>query len=266
MSPQIPIIEHADIRRLLLAQKSAVEASLALVLYAAYLLDLERTENDPSERTRLGLLLDLLTPIVKSWPSEFCLEANKHAIQILGGAGYTTDYPVERFYRDNRLNPIHEGAHGIHAIDLLGRKVTMDDGSSFKVFVAEVRQTIELARANAALTEFSWQLAETLAELEVTTDELIETRDRGEPTLFLANAGVYLDSFGHVVIAWIWLKQVIVASKRIDVASAKERDFYRGKMQACQYFYRYELSRLPERFALLSAADDTCAAMQDHWF
>ena len=265
-SPQVPIVEHADIKRLLLAQKTAAEGSLALVLYCARLLDLQCTESDPAELTRLGLLLDLLTPVAKSWPGEFCLEANKHAIQILGGAGYTKDYPLERFYRDNRLNPIHEGAHGIHGIDLLGRKVTMGEGAAFRAFVAEVDATIEAAQHVPAVRGSADLLAETLRELEATTDELVNVRDAGDVTLFLANAGIYLDTFGHVVVAWMWLMQALVAAQRLDDGADADRDFYRGKLQACQYYYRYELSRVPERLSLLAQADDTCLAMQDAWF
>lgn len=265
-SPQVRIVEHADIKRLLLAQKAAAEGAMALVLYCAHLLDLQRTETDPSELTRLGLLLDLLTPIVKSWPGEFCLEANKHAIQILGGAGYTTDYPVERFYRDNRLNPIHEGAHGIHGIDLLGRKVTMGEGAAFKAFTREVELTIAQASGEAELFVHANQLAQVLKVLEDTTEALIKIRDDGEVTLFLANASIYLDTFGHIVIAWMWLRQAIAASAHVDAASAADIDFYQGKLRACQYFYRYELNKIPERLSLLGSSDDTCLAMQDEWF
>ena len=265
-SPQVPIIEHADIRRLLLAQKAAVEGGLALVLYCANLLDLQQTTQDAAELTRLGLLLDLLTPIVKSWPGEFCLEANKHAIQILGGAGYTKDYPVERFYRDNRLNPIHEGAHGIHGIDLLGRKVTMGESAALQAFVKEVEASIADARPYDLINEYADQLAETLRELVATTEELIKIRDVGEVNRFLANASIYLDTFGHLVIAWMWLKQATIAARALPEANGEEYDFYRGKLQACQYFYRYELAKLPERLALLLAADDTCLDMADQWF
>jgi len=265
-SPQVRIVEHADIKRLLLAQKVAAEGAMALVLYCAHLLDLERTESEPAELTRLGLLLDLLTPIAKSWPGEFCLEANKHAIQVLGGAGYTTDYPVERFYRDNRLNPIHEGAHGIHGIDLLGRKVTMGEGAAFKAFVAESLETVADARRFRALAEYADQLAETIAELESTTEELIKVRDGGDVALFLANAGIYLDTFGHIVIAWMWLKQAVAAVRRLDGADPGQQGFYNGKLQACQYFYRYEFNKVPERLSLLTQADDTCLAMRDEWF
>lgn len=265
-SPQVPIVEHADIRRLLLAQKVAAEGGLSLVLYCANLLDLQQTASDPAELTRLGLLLDLLTPIAKSWPGEFCLEANKHAIQILGGAGYTKDYPVERFYRDNRLNPIHEGAHGIHGIDLLGRKVTMGESAALHAFVAEVEKSIKDSRPYDILKDHAEQLTEILSGLVATTEALIKIRDVGDVNKFLANASIYLDTFGHVVIAWMWLKQASLAAKAVDEATGEERSFYLGKLQACQYFYRYELTKLPERYALLADADDTCLNMADDWF
>ncbi|MEM7466840.1 MAG: acyl-CoA dehydrogenase [Pseudomonadota bacterium] len=265
-SPQIPIIEHADIRRLLLAQKAAAEGGMALVLYCAKLLDLQQTTDEPAELTKLGLLLDLLTPIAKSWPGEFCLEANKHAIQILGGAGYTKDYPVERFYRDNRLNPIHEGAHGIHGIDLLGRKVTMGESAALHAFVKEVKASITEARAHDVLNEYTEELSEMLQALVETTEQLIKIRDVGEVNRFLANASIYLDTFGHLVIGWMWLQQATVAAAAIPSVDGEEADFYQGKLQACQYFFRYELAKLPERLALLDSADTTCLDMADPWF
>ncbi len=265
-SPQIPLVEHADIRRLLLAQKAAVEGGLSLVLYCAHLLDLQRTTEPGAELLRLDLLLDLLTPIAKSWPSEFCLEANKHAIQILGGYGYTRDYPVERFYRDNRLNPIHEGAHGIHGLDLLGRKVALKNGAALVAMNTEIELTLGAARGAAILVDYAELLATCRTQLLTTTARLGERRDSGEGTRALANAGVYLDTFGHVVIGWMWLRQAVVASAALQNAVGAERDFYQGKLQACQYFYRYELSRVPERLRLLATADDTCLAMRDAWF
>ncbi len=265
-SPQVPIIQHADIRRLLLAQKAAVEGGLALVLYCSHLLDLQRTSTEAMELERVGLLLDLLTPIAKSWPAEFCLEANKHAIQIHGGAGYTRDYPVERFYRDNRLNPIHEGTHGIHGLDLLGRKVSMRDGSAVRALQLEVSRTLEEASTPAALAEFRAQLAQVFAQLLSTTAALGGLKEHGEGTRALANAGVYLDTFGHVVIAWLWLRQAVVAAAALPAAGPADAAFYHGKLQACQYFYRYELAKVPERLALLATGDDTCLTMADAWF
>ncbi len=265
-SPQVPIVEHADIRRLLLAQKSAVEGGLALVLYCASLIDWQQTTEDAAERTRFGLLLDILTPIAKSWPSEFCLEANKHAIQILGGYGYTRDYPLERLYRDNRLNPIHEGTHGIHGLDLLGRKVSMAGGAGLAALEVEIATTVGDAARVPRVADYATQLERTFSALLETTRTLVALRERGESSRALANAGIYLDAFGHVVVAWVWLRQALLASAALAGASGPERDFYAGKLHACRYFYRYELARVPDRLRLLAAADDTCLAMENAWF
>jgi butyryl-CoA dehydrogenase len=265
-SPQVPIVEHADIRRLLLAQKAAVEGGLALALYCAQLIDIERTTEDAAYRDRLNLLLDLLTPIVKSWPSEFCLEANKHAIQILGGYGYTRDYPLERLYRDNRLNPIHEGAHGIHGLDLLGRKVSMRGGAALEALFVEMEATLIQARALDSLSEAVAQLEQAREQLAATTATLGALRDGGQAPRAMANAGIYLDVFGHVVIGWLWLRMAVIATRGAAEARGSEQDFYSGKLQAAQYFFRYELAKVGERLALLAAADDTCLTMQDRWF
>ena len=117
-----------------------------------------------------------------------------------------------------------------------------------------------------ALGEYTEQLNEMLRELGATTDQLVQIRDVGEVTLFLANASIYLDTFGHIVIGWMWLMQSIEAAKNIETASIADRDFYQGKLQACQYFYRYELNKVPERLSLLTRADDTCLNMEDRWF
>ena len=263
-SPQVPLIRHADVRRLLVAQKAAVEGGLALVLYCAWLLDLERTTDKAEAREHAGLLLDLLTPIAKSWPSEFCLEANKHAIQIHGGYGYTREYHVERFYRDNRLNPIHEGAHAIHGLDLLGRKVSMRGGAALNALTAEIRATLAEAARHPSLAEFVAVLGDTLESLLASTAAVNALRAAGEEGRAMANAGIYLDFFGHVVVGWLWLRQACVAETCLESGSTD--DFYRGKLKACQYFFRYELARVPERLRLIAAGDDTCLSMSNEWF
>ena len=265
-SPQVPIIQHADIKRLLMAQKSAAEGSLALILYCAYLIDIQRTAEYEGERTRVGLLLDILTPVAKSWPSEFCLEANKHAIQILGGYGYTREFPLERFYRDNRLNPIHEGTHGIQGLDLLGRKVSMQGGAAFATLYEEYEKTAAEAAAYPDLNEYCESFAGAIQALRETTETLVALNGEGDTNRALANATVYLDTFGHVVLGWIWLRQAVAAVRALPSAEGSDVAFYRGKLQACRYFYRYEMSRVSERCAFLASADDTCLAAVESWF
>lgn len=265
-SPQVPIIEHADIRRLLLAQKTAAEGSLALQLYCAWLLDCQRTTDDADERANCGLLLDILTPVAKSWPSEFCLEANKHAIQILGGYGYTREFPLERFYRDNRLNPIHEGTHGIQGLDLLGRKLSLSGGAAYIALRQQYALTVQAAREIDALAEYASALESAIDRLTSTTELILDVQKQGEVNRALANAGLYLDAFGHVVIGWIWLRQAIVAARALPQASGSDADFYRGKLQACRYFFRYEIPKVDERLVLLAQTDTTCLDTEAAWF
>ena len=262
-SKQVPIVEHADIRRLLLAQKAAVEGALALLLYCARLVDETRIGDDAAKR-EAETLLDLLTPVAKSWPSEFCLEANKHAIQILGGYGYTRDYPVERLYRDNRLNPIHEGTHGIQGLDLLGRKVIQGNGAGLGLLAARIGETIAEARGDDRLRGHAAALETHLAETVELTRALGAALAK-DTRLALANATTYLDMFGHVVIAWMWLRQAVVAAARLDAGDG-DADFLRGKLAACRYFFAYELPKARMQRELLAALDDTTVTMKAEWF
>jgi butyryl-CoA dehydrogenase len=258
--PQVPIIEHADVRRMLLAQKAYVEAGYALCLYCARLVDEQRVGADDTAKLEAGLLLDLLTPIAKSWPSQWCLEANSLAIQIHGGYGYTREYPVEQFYRDNRLNPIHEGTHGIQALDLLGRKAVMNDGAAMKLFVREAQQTVAAAKTDAVLAGYAAELEAALGETATTLQALGPVL-ASNPTLALANAVLFLEAFGHTVIAWIWLRQALAAQRGLQTGAVADAAFYRGKLAACRWFYRWELPKTRQWHELLRSLDDTTLTM-----
>ena len=259
--PQLPIVEHTDVRRMLLAQKSYVEGGLALALYCARLVDDERTDPSADARRKATLLLDILTPIAKSWPSQWCLEANNLAIQVHGGYGYTREYNVEQFYRDNRLNPIHEGTHGIQGLDLLGRKVVMQDGAAFIALRSEMARTIAQAGTHSALAAHGTALQAALARMTEVTATL---HAAGDLNRTLANASLYLEAFGHMVIAWIWLEQALLCVDKDSVQH--DRDFYRGKLQACTYFFKWELPKIDTQLALLESIDTTTLDMQDGWF
>ncbi|MDJ1131127.1 acyl-CoA dehydrogenase [Streptomyces iconiensis] len=255
-TPQVPIVEHTDVRRMLLAQKSYVEGALGLLLYCSRLVDEQNSAPTDQERGRAGLLLDVLTPIAKSWPSQWCLEANSLAIQVHGGYGYTREYDVEQHYRDNRLNPIHEGTHGIQGLDLLGRRAVLDDGAGLRALGEAVTATVE--RAMAAGGEAA-QLADALrTRWERVTTVTARLWETGDPAVALANSSVYLEAVGHVVVAWIWLSQFLATGERDD-------DFHRGKRQAARYFFRHELPRTDPQFALLEARDTTALETEDGW-
>ena len=257
----VAIIEHSDVRRMLLAQKAYVEGGLALGLYCATLVDELAVSTDSMAREDTRLLLEILTPIAKSWPSEFCLEANKLAIQVLGGYGYTRDYPVERLYRDNRLNPIHEGTTGIQALDLLGRKVLMQNGAAFNLLLARIGATGKAVEPGDTLAEYSKALADAVGAAAAATQTLAAAAAQGQTDLFLANAAYYLDMLGHIVIAWMWLRQARVAQAALPEASGSDTEFYAGKLQACRYFFRYELPKALTQATLLGRLDDTTLKM-----
>jgi alkylation response protein AidB-like acyl-CoA dehydrogenase len=252
---QVPIIQHADVKRMLLAQKSYCEGALALELYCAKLVDELHTGENSAEA---GVLLEMLTPIAKSWPSEWCLEANSLAIQIHGGYGYTRDYPVEQYWRDNRLNMIHEGTHGIQGLDLLGRKVVMNGGKGLALLASKMNATIERALQTDEWAEPANALAGTLKLLGNTTKAAWAT---GVPEEALANATPYLQGFGHTVLAWIWLDVALCAQ-----ASSAPDDLRQGKLAAARYFFRYELPRVPAWLKVVETRDDTCRAMKESWF
>ncbi|QUX27202.1 acyl-CoA dehydrogenase [Nocardiopsis akebiae] len=246
--PQVPIVEHTDVRRMLLAQKSYVEGALALVLYCARLVDETASAGDEKARDRAHLLLDVLTPIAKSWPSQWCVEANSLAIQVHGGYGYTREYDVEQHYRDNRLNPIHEGTHGIQALDLLGRKAVLDGGSRLSLLVETARATADRARE---LGGREAEYAELLSNaLDRTAGTAAAAWAEGDPAVALANATPYLEAVGHVVVAWMWLEQLVAAHGR-------EGGFYEGKRAAAAYFFRHELPRTGPQFDLVASRDRT---------
>ena len=250
-APPVPLIEHADIRRMLLAQKSYCEGSLALLLYCAKLVDEQHT-GEPAAADEARLLLEVLTPIAKSWPSENCLEANSLAIQIHGGYGYTRDFPVEQYWRDNRLNMIHEGTHGIQAMDLLGRKVLMEGGRGLKLLAGRINATIEQALQRPELAAHANALAQVLARVGGVTQAAWAT---GEPAQALANAVPYMQAFGHTVLAWTWL------DLSLKVGAIENEALAAGVAGATTYFFHYELPRAEPWLRVVEQRDMTCAQL-----
>ncbi len=261
-TPQVPIVDHPDVKRMLLAQKAYVEGGLALALYCGTLIDVARCADSDAERDAATLLVDILTPVAKSWPSQWCLEANNLAIQVHGGYGYTREYDVEQHYRDNRLNPIHEGTHGIQSLDLLGRKVTQRNGASLVALGEQLGKTVTAAsQAGGEAAELAGQLDRAWLRLVEVTAALFGS---GDIEAAMANSAVYLEAFGHIVVAWIWLEQFAVCGDG-DVGRG-DGDFYDGKRQAARYFFRYELPKTAPQLELLASLDRTTLEMNPDWF
>ena len=262
-SPPVNIIEHSDVKRMLLAQKSYVEGSLALCLFASRLVDEHEADNDENSL----VLLDLLTPVVKSFPSIYGTKANELAIQVLGGSGYIREYPVEQCYRDNRLNPIHEGTQGIQSLDLLGRKLWQKNGLGQKLLMERIQTTLQSAANEAELAELVESYQSLLKVFVETTTFLGMTLQSGKVEEALANSAVYLDMMGKMVIAWLWLEMSDVAIKKYRASDAEDdQAFMAGKLQAARYFLRWELPEIKHQADLLKSLDDTCASMPKDWF
>ncbi|PMG28454.1 acyl-CoA dehydrogenase [Shewanella sp. 10N.286.52.C2] len=267
LSPMVNIIEHADVKRMLLAQKAIAEGALSLVLYGTQLSDDEKTAPTIEQRQYAHTLLDFLTPIIKTWPSEYGPKANSYAIQVMGGHGYINEHPVEMFYRDNRLNPIHEGTTGIQSLDLMTRKMPMNKMQGYIATLDEITKTIAVAKKHPNLKVFSSQLSDAVRLLKITTDSVLTAMSTENIDLALANSVKYLELFGHIIIAWLWLKQAIVATEALSKKPHQaDENFYQGKLQAQQYFYRFELPKIEHWSTILLTSDSTSFDMQPDWF
>jgi len=264
--PPIPIIEHADIKRMLLFQRAVVEGSLALLLQCSTYMDLQKS-GDPEEAETSRLLLELLTPVAKSYPSETAIHAASQGLQIFGGSGYCEDYPLEQYYRDVRIHPIHEGTTGIQAMDLLGRKVVLNNGKAFACFLKEVERTVSTADGDTALKPYARQLAHAKDTLQDTTRMLMHISRKKGVEHYLADATLYLEFFGIVAVAWQWLLQGSAAQKALkNECTAMDWNFYTGKMFTLRYFFRYELTKTAALAQRLKEADGLTVEMKSEFF
>ncbi|MGO9116788.1 MAG: acyl-CoA dehydrogenase [Desulfomonilaceae bacterium] len=264
--PPVPIIEHADIRRMLLFQRAITEGSLAVILQCAMYTDLARTE-DLEQKKRYDLLLDLLTPVAKSYGAENGILSVSQGLQILGGYGYCQEFPMEQYFRDIRIHTIHEGTTGIQGMDLLGRKVIMKNGEAMRLYIAEVEAAIQEASQYEGLKPYADRLKAALEQLQNVTLFRVQFALKGEIEEFLADATLYLDFFGIIAVAWQWLIQGIAAQKGLNnVGSDAEKNFYKGKLHTMKYFFHYELPKTHGLAARLLEADGLTVGTNDPVF
>jgi alkylation response protein AidB-like acyl-CoA dehydrogenase len=264
--PQAAIIEHPDVKRMLLFQRAVVEGSLSLLLQCSKYADLQKVGSD-EEKEKCTLLLDLLTPVAKTYPSEMGILSISQGLQCFGGSGYCDDYPAEQYYRDARINPIHEGTTGIHGIDLLGRKVLMKNGKASELYLAEVRTAVEEALKFPKLEPYARELSEALEKLMRVTSHLVGISQHKGPEYFLADATLYLELFGIVSIAWQWLVQAIAVQKAFERGHPTgEEKFYQGKLYAFRFFYGYELPKIEGLVKRLMNTDGLTVEMGESFF
>ncbi|MFH0729765.1 MAG: acyl-CoA dehydrogenase [Pseudomonadota bacterium] len=241
--PPVLIIEHADVKRMLLFQRAIAEGALSLIIQCSKYVDLQKM-TDGEEKEKYSLLLDLLTPIVKSYASEMAIQSISQGIQCLGGSGFCQDYPLEQYYRDCRIHPIHEGTTAIQGMDLLGRKILMKEGKAYEGYLVEVRQAIQQAKEYPELFPYAGKLADAVEKLESLTGYLQQVLREKGVEIYLADATLYLEYFGIICIAWQWLLQGISIRKALaQECTGMDRLFYQGKFATMQFFYEYELPK-----------------------
>jgi alkylation response protein AidB-like acyl-CoA dehydrogenase len=264
--PQVPLIEHPDVKRMLLFQRSITEGALGLLVQCSKYADLASVLTG-EEKEKIELLLDLLTPVAKSYPAEMCVLSISQGLQCLGGSGYCDDYPLEQYYRDVRIHPIHEGTTGIHGLDLLGRKVIMGNGKAYKLYLEEVQGTIREAEKFEELESYRQKLNQSLEILQKVTAHLIEVQKKETPEVFLADATLYLEFFGIVCVAWQWLVQATVVVKALrNSPGGVEANFYNGKFFAFRYFFEYELPKIEGLAKRLKNSDGLTVEMMPDFF
>jgi alkylation response protein AidB-like acyl-CoA dehydrogenase len=264
--PQVPIIEHPDVKRMLLFQRSTTEGALSLLVQCSRYADLAHVLTG-EEKEKNGLLLDLLTPVAKSYPAEMGVLSISQGLQCLGGSGYCDDYPLEQYYRDARIHPIHEGTTGIHGLDLLGRKVIMSNGKAYKLYLEEVKRTIREAEKFEELESYAQKLKQSLEMVQKVTAHLMDVQKKGTPELFLADATLYLELFGIVCVAWQWLLQATVVVKTLRNSPAGvEANFYNGKFFAFRYFFEYELPKIEGLAKRLTNSDGLTVEIMTDFF
>ena len=264
--PPVPIIEHADVKRMLLFQRAVIEGALSLIMQCSKYVDYQKVLSG-EDKEKYHLLLEILTPIAKSYPSEMGVIAISQGLQCLGGSGYCDDYPLEQYYRDCRIHPIHEGTTGIQGMDLLGRKVIMKDGQAFLLYISELHQTIATARKFDNLVRYADELNEALTKLQEVTQHLILIAQKEGPEAFLADATLYLEFFGLITVAWQWLLQGIAVQKALNNgAPRRDSNFYQGKMLTLRYFFAYELPKILGMEKRLLDSDGLTIEMQAEFF
>ncbi|MCP4105301.1 MAG: acyl-CoA dehydrogenase [Desulfobacteraceae bacterium] len=264
--PQVPIIEHADVKRMLLFQRAVVEGSLSLLMQCYMYADMEKLTHGV-EKEKNSLLLDILTPVAKTYPSEMGILSVSQGLQCFGGYGYCDDFPLELYYRDARIHPIHEGTTGIQGMDLLGRKVMMNNGKALKLYIEEVQKTVQAALEISVLEPYAQTLSGAIDKLgQVTLYSGGIAQKRG-PEVFLADATLYLEFFGIITIAWQWLLQAVCVQKALENDLSKaEFNFYKGKFYTFQYFFAYELPKIKGLAERLMNADGLTVEMEADYF
>jgi butyryl-CoA dehydrogenase len=240
---QTTIINHPDVRRMLLLQRAITEGAVSLLLQCSLYHDLS-LEGPEEDRERNHDLLELLTPIAKTYPSEAGRISINNGLQILGGYGFCTDFPLEQYYRDVRIMSLYEGTTGIQSLDLLGRKIVMKNGASMKHLTSEIITTIKAASNYDDLKPYADKLKAASKTLEEVLMHLLQYAMSGEHERYIADATIFMDMMSNVVISWQWLKMATVAKTALVTGNLiNTEEFYINKIHTMKFFFKYELPK-----------------------
>jgi alkylation response protein AidB-like acyl-CoA dehydrogenase len=264
-TPQVPIIKHADVRRMLLAQKAITEGMFALLAYAAFLGDKGHYSPDETERMDAEAVLEVLTPVCKAYGSEASYDSIVLAIQCYGGYGFSEEFPIAQMLRDCKVFPIYEGTNGVQAMDLLGRKVVMKGGAAFRAVLAEMSKTVEQASQLDPLKEMAGKVSAAMDEVAETTMQLGGIAMAGDIECFISSATPYLSMFSRLVISWLFLWQSVVAHKALD-AGATDQSYYKGKLATARFYLNNELPHLHATAQILKSGERTALDFDEEWF
>jgi len=262
-TPQVPIIRHPDVRRMLLAQKAYTEGMFALLAYSANLIDRQRVSASAGERERLLDLLEILTPVCKAYGSEISFLSTILAIQVYGGYGFSEEFPLAQMLRDQKVFSIYEGTNSIQAMDLLGRKVVMKDGAPFKALVGEIMGATQRARAVPALSDMAEKVDDALQAVIATTQKLAAI-GFGDPRTYISYASPYLQMFSQLVIVWQLLREASVAQKALE-AGGSDAPFYEGKIAAARFYIRNDLPHAIATAGTIDGGDRTALDCREGW-
>ncbi|MFN8296145.1 MAG: acyl-CoA dehydrogenase [Chitinophagales bacterium] len=248
--PQVPIITHADVKRMLLFQKTFVDGALCLELQCSYFADMERvTEGD--EKEKYNLMLELLTPVAKSYPAEMSNFSTSTSLQIFGGYGFTKDFIAEQYYRETRIHTLHEGTTAIHGLDLLGRKVMMKNGKAVMLLMQEVMGDIAKAKKYDNTKAHAETLEKQLGKLQELSMHLMGVAQKEGVEAYLSDATLYLELFGILVLGWQWIKMANTCNENSSI----DKQFADSKFLCFNYFFEYELPKAQALFIRLKSTN-----------
>ncbi len=276
-APKVAIINHPDVKRMLLMQKATVEAMRGMLYTTALWEDLARTAATEEERAKYRGFVELMTPICKSWCSDQGFRDCDLALQVLGGYGYTTEYPMEQFLRDARIGPIYEGTNGIQAMDLVARKMPANNMKNFPAFIKEIHTFAQANAGNPAVSELVGKLRNAANMVSEAAMRLLSAAMQ-DPAFLLNHAYTLQDAFAEVVGAWMILQQAVVASAKLNALYAEKgvvmltdkaalvRDnpdakFYFGKLKAAEFFCKAVLPLVGAQVEIIKSADRSALDM-----